>query len=477
MGSNGGLALKALRRKTSAVAASCVAVIAIVAGCDSANQYMPPPPPKVTVSVPIRRSFTDYLEYTGTTKAVETVDLRARVKGFLKQRNFEEGKVVKAGQLLLVIDEEPFKVAVDMSAARLAEAEAAVKKAEQSKAKEVSAAQLSLDEAVLLLARLEERRNKNLLDRNAGTRESLDQSEANRRKGEAQVEADKASLEQAKADYQTNILSAEANVAAARADLKNAEINLGYCRISAPFDGRISRRMYDVGNLVGDGQATVLATILKDDPIYSYVNVSESDLLRFQKLVREGRHKDFDKGDVIGLDMGLDNEDGFPHHGVLDYSNPSVDTSSGTVLARGVFSNADRVILPGLFVRIQVALEEKANALLLPERAISRDLVGPFAMIVVDQKDKDGKSSPVVERRDLTLGALVRAVTFGDLNQTIGDFREVTKGLKPDELVIIDNLQRCRPGSPVEPTRADVSPAKKSNATALNTPPTGSQAQ
>jgi len=407
-----------------------------------------PEPPEVTVSVPVQRSVTNYLEYTGTTKALETVDLRARVKGFLKERHFDEKSPVKKGQLLFVIDEEPFQVTLEMARARLTEAEATLKRAEQSKAKEVAAAQYDLDQASLVLARLDERRNRNLLDRNAGTREALDHSEATRRKAEAQVKADQAHLDQTIADYQTDILAAKGIVEAARSDVRNSEINLGYCRITAPFDGRITRRLFDVGNLVGDGQATVLATIYRDDLVYAYINMSENDLLRVRQMVREGRHKNLEKGDEIPLDLGLANEVGFPHRGVIDYSDPAVDSASGTVLSRGVFANADRVILPGLFVRIRVALEERPNALLVPERALGTDQEGRYLMIV---GNKD-----LVEKRKVRVGALE------------GSLRVIEENLKPGELVIVNGLQKARPEAKVKPKRLEQAERAVATATASN---------
>ena len=171
---------------------------------------------------------------------------------------------------------------LDQAKARLAEAEASLTKAKQSRAREVARAQLALDESQLKLARLAEARQRNLIGRNAGTREEMDQAEANRKKNEAQVEATRASLDQAEADYETNILAAEANVGSARTAVRNAEIELGYCRMYAPIDGRISRVNLHVGNLVGDGQSSLLATIVKIDPIYAYINVSEYDLLRYR---------------------------------------------------------------------------------------------------------------------------------------------------------------------------------------------------
>jgi membrane fusion protein (multidrug efflux system) len=441
--------LKSLRGKALAVSLSTVLWLILgISGCGAENKYAAPPPPEVTVSPPIRRSVTNYLEYTGTTKAVETVELRARVKGFLKERHFEEGKVVKEGQLLLVIDEEPFQVTLNAAQARLAEAKAALTKAEQSKAREVAAAQLALDQAALLLAKLDEGRNRRLVARNAGTQEALDQSEANLRKAEAQVDSDKANLDQANADYEVNILSAKARVNAAGSDVRDAEINLGYCRIVAPFEGRISRRAYDVGNLVGDGQATVLATILRDDPIYSYVTCSENDVLRFRKMAREGTHKDFEKGDEIPLDLGLANEEGFPHRGKLNYADPSVDPASGTILARGIFPNPGRVIVPGLFVRIRVALEEKPDALLVPEEALGTDQGGPFLLVVETVEREDPGTRKLVKREVSTL----RKVKLGSQE---GNLRVITEGLGPADLVIVNGLQKARPGSEIKPIRRD----------------------
>jgi RND family efflux transporter MFP subunit len=434
--------LRPLPRKVSVSLASAALLLGLVAGCQKDDSFVPPPPPDVTVQVPIRRAVTSYVEFTGTTKAQETVDLRARVKGFLKDRRFEEKVPVKKDQLLFIIDEEPFQVALAMAKARLDEADAAFRKAEQSKAKEVSAAQLALDQASLGLAKVEEQRTKNLVARNAGTRESLDEAEATRRKAEAQVEADRASLDQATADYQTNILSARANVEACKADARNAEINLGYCRITAPFDGWVSRRLFDVGNLVGEGNSSVLATIYKDDPIYAYVSVSENDLLMFRQMAREGSHKNYEKGEMIALDLGMGDEKGFPHAGVLDYSDPSVDPLSGTVQARGLFDNPGRVIIPGLFVRVRCAKKSTPNALLVPEEALMTDQKGRYLLIV---GDKD-----VVERRDVAVGS------------QDGGLRVIEANLKPDDRVIIRGLQRARPGDPVKVAKLEPAVASAS---------------
>jgi membrane fusion protein (multidrug efflux system) len=434
------------RQKT--VAALLTAVLTLFgsfAGCGPGNTYAPPPPPEVTVSPPLQRSVTSYAEYTGTTKAFQSVDLRARVKGFLKQVDFQEGAGVKANQLLMVIDEEPFQVKVEMAKAKLEETAAALQKAEQSKAPDVAAAQLELDQAKLVLAKVEERRSRALLARNAASREDVDKAEATTKQNAAQVDADKASLEQARADYKTNILSARANVDAAKSDLRNAEIDLGYCRIYAPIDGQITRKLVDVNNLVGDGEATVLATIVKDDPIYAYMSASEADLLRFREMVSKGERVDYHK-ETIPLELGLANEQGFPHQGKLDYADPGVDPGTGTIQARGIFPNEKHVIVPGLFVRIRVAAEQHPNALLIPERALGADQGGRFLLVV----NRDN----VVEQRHVTVGAAE------------GTMRVIESGLKPDDLVVVNGVQRARPGLKVKTKRAETTPAKSAASSA-----------
>jgi membrane fusion protein (multidrug efflux system) len=423
-----------LREVAAAVLSTAAVLLGAVVGCAPGNVYKPPPPPEVTVSPPLRRSLTTYAEYTGTTKAVAQVDLRARVKGFLKEVRFQEGADVKAGDVLLVIDEEPYRVKVDEAKARLDEAEASLKKAQQSKAREVAAAQLALDQASLLLAQVEERRSRALLARNAASRDDVDRADADTKKNAAQVEADKANLEQARADFDTNVLAAQANVESARAALEDAKINLGYCRVASPVDGRISRVSVDKGNLVGDGDSTVLATVVKDDPVYAYVSVSDADVLQFREQVRQGKRVDFSK-ETIPMDLGMAPETGFPHRGRVDYADPAADPGTGTVQARGVFPNPDHVILPGLFVRLRVPVEERTAALLVPESALGADQSGRFVLVV----GRDG----VVEQRPVKPGA-----------KADDGLRIIESGLNADDLVVVNGLQRARPGAKVNPKRA-----------------------
>lgn len=438
-------------RKVAALVASMgVLVLSQAAGCGKGNTYVAPPPPDVTVAKPTVRTVTDYLEYTGTTRPVLRVELRARVKGFLKQKLFKAGADVKEGDLLFVIDEEPFQVRLDQAKAKLAEAEAALKKAQQSKARQVAQAQLDVDQSQLALAKLDESRNRALLGRNAGSREEFDKAEANRKKFEAQVEADAASLEQSKADYEINILSAKSSLEAASADVRNAEIDLGYCRVTAPFDGRITLNEVDVGNYVGDGQATILATVVKLDPIYTYVNLSEDDLLRLQRLKKASPHDS-----PIPMEIGLGNEEGYPHEGKTEYTDPSVDPGTGTVRARGIFANPGGAITPGLFVRVRLPIAERSGALLVPGRAIGSDQAGSYLLVV-------GKDN-LVERRQVKEGS------------EIDGLRVVDGKLSTSDLVVVDGLQRARPGQKVNPKPAAEPVASLASASsslpAENSPP------
>jgi membrane fusion protein (multidrug efflux system) len=418
------------RRRPFSLATGLLISLAGLSGCGEGNVYHEPPPPEVIVTPPVTDAVTSYVEYVGTAQAFEKVELRARVKGFLRQKLFKDGAEVKAGQLLFVIDEEQFQVRLEQAKARYAEAEAALRKAQNSKIREVAQAQLDLDEAQLGLARLEEARYQHLVARNASSREDLDRAEATRKKNEAQVASDKANLEQAKADYEVNILAAKSSVAAAHAEMRTAEIDLGYCRISAPIDGWINHREFDVGNFVGDGQSTVLATIVRTDPIHAYISISEDDLLRVESMVRQGRQKDY-RNEPIPIEMGLGNEIGYPHTGHVDYLDPSIDSGTGTVRIRGVFSNPDGIVSPGLFVRIRMPLERREDALLVPERAISSDQAGQY-LLVVGKEDK-------VERRSVKLGT------------TLGALREVVGEIEHGDRVVVDGLLRARPGLKVQP--------------------------
>ncbi|QXP83853.1 efflux RND transporter periplasmic adaptor subunit [Methylococcus sp. Mc7] len=316
------------------------------AGCEKPNTYVPPPPPKVIVSQPVEGPVTPYLELTGNTQAIKTVELRARVEGYLEKILFREGEIVKEGQLLFLIQQNTYD-------AKLKEAKA----------------QVLADKARLMHAETEFARFSGLLKQNAA----------------AQTDVDRWHYERDSA--QAAVMASEANVDLAR-------LNLSYTEVRAPFTGRAGRRLKDPGNLVGAGEKTVLAEINQIDPIYAYFTISEQDLLRVR-----GKHQDeatSPRMPDVPVFLGLVNEDGYPHQGKLDFAGIRLDPSTGTLLLRAVFPNPDYSILPGLFARLKAPVDTAQSALLIPVEAISYDQIGPYVLVVND--------SNLVERRSITTG-------------------------------------------------------------------------
>ena len=400
-------------------------------GCGKQNAYVEPPPPEVTVTHPVQRTVTEYLEVSGMTQPMEMIEIRARVKGFLKERHFVEGADVKKGQLLLVIDEEPFQIQLDAANSRLREAEAALQQAIVSKSREVARAQVKLSESQVRLARQEEQRVRSLSDRKISTEAEREQTLATREAREAELESAKANLDQGVATYDTTILSCQAQVESAKTTVRNAALDLSYCRMSSPIDGRISRVNVDIGNLVGDGQASVLATIVRLDPIYAYANVSELDVMRTPALRQFGSSSEAKPKEPIRVDLGLAAQTGYPISGDLNYSDPSLDQATGTLQIRGLFANPERALLPGMFVRMRIPVGEKPEAFLVPERSLGTDQGGRYVLVV----GPEGK----VEYRPVRIGV------------SVNEMRVVEGQLALTDQVIVEGLLRARPGATVVP--------------------------
>lgn len=364
------------------------AVLACLAAtaCNEPNAYKAPPPPKVVVAHAKVAPVTDYLELNGKVQSSESVDLTARVQGYLQSLHFTDGAMVKKGQLLFVIEPEPFE-------ASLRQAEADVASAE----------------ATLARAKAEFARAQKLFTEKAGS-----ESDVTRWRQERD--------------------SATAAVAVAKAKAEVARINLGYTRVTAPFDGRIGRRLVDVGNLVGPGEKAVLATLVRVAPIYAYVTMNERDLQRmFPSSAATG-----DKGKpaaatlpAMPLELGLSDEPGFPHVGKLDFVDNKVDQDTGTLLLRGVFENKDGRMLPGMFARVRLAVSRRDKALLVPEGAVGLGQGGHYVLVVNDKN--------VAEPHPVTLGPAQ------DGNYVIDS------GISEADKIIISGLQMVRPGTPVTP--------------------------
>src|SRR6185437_3236949 len=311
------------RAARAAATTAIVVSFILLAGCEQ-NAFVPPPPPSVDVAVPVQRSVTRYLEATGNTAPIKQVDLVARVQGVLQAISYQDGAFVKEGTSLFTIEPETYKLKLDQAQAAEAGAQASVKQSDA-----------------------DYKRQADLVQRQAVSQATLDTSTSNRDNAQA------------------NLLQAQANT-------KIAAVNFGYTNVTAPFDGIVSAHLVSVGELVGAASPTQLATIVQLDPIYVTFNVNEQDVLRIRA---EAARKGLTASDLkqLPIEVGLQTETGYPHTGKLDYASPTVNQSTGTLAVRGVLPNADRVLLPGYFVRVRVPLDQQQGALLVPDVALGSD--------------------------------------------------------------------------------------------------------
>ncbi len=324
-------------RQKRALRAAFVAICAFpLAACNaSRNAYVAPPPPKVVVAQPVQKAVTIYLNLTGNTLPFNSVDLVARVQGFLTDIDYVDGAEVKAGDKLFGIERDQYQAQLDQAKATLAS-----------------------NQATLAYNQAEYQRQAQL-----GKQDFASQ---------ATVQEWKSKADQAAAE----VLNAEAAI-------ETAQINLNYTTVSAPFDGVVTRHLVDRGALVGVGSPTKLATIIQLDPLYVYFTMSEPQILRIKvnnaKAGIEFRTTDLSS---IPVEIGLQGEDGFPHQGHMDYASPQVDASTGTLEVRAIFDNKDRRLLPGLFVRVRTPITRLNNAILVPDPAIGTSQEGRYLLVV-----------------------------------------------------------------------------------------------
>ena len=369
----------------------CLLVLVATVGCgDHSPKVAPPQPLVVPCSQPVSREVTDYVDFTGRTDAVESVDIRPRVTGYLVEMPFREGTEVKAGDLLFVVDPRPYQAQLDQSKGLV-----------------------TLYQAQLILARATYARDQNIAKTpGAVSLQQLDQDKAAVGEAEAQVAAYKASLEV----YQ---------------------LNLDFTRVTSPIEGQISRYYLTRGNLVVQDQ-TLLTTVVSTDPMYAYFDVDEATLLRIRRAVSEGRIPVPQRGQVPVL-MGLQGEDGFPHQGSVNFVNNQVNPTTGSISFRGVFPNPKpatgfRLLSPGMFVRMRLPIGQPHPALLVVDSAIVADQ-GLKYVYVVDEHNT----------------TQYRRVTTGPLESD--GLRVIVDGLTANDLVAVGALQQVRPRMQIQPER------------------------
>lgn len=339
------------------------------------------PPAQVTASQPVRRPVVEWDEYVGRFEAVDTVEIRARVNGYLTEVHVVDGQEVDKGDLLYTIDPRPLERAVALAKAEL----------EQARVK-VANAQLDVD------------RGRPLVDRKVISEKTFD---------------DRASL----------VRDAEAQVRVADARLKAAELELSYARITAPVAGRMGRSIVTTGNWVSGGAssgATLLSTIVSQDPIQVYFDVSEANALKYkrQAAARSKNGPDALKGIAVGI--ALPDEHGFPHTGRLDFVDNRLDAGTATLRVRAIVDNKSGLFSPGMFGRVRVSVEGEKVSLLVPDEAIGTDQASRFVYVA----GADGKA----ERRAVRLGPLADGL------------RIVREGVQPEDWIIVRGVQRVRPG-------------------------------
>lgn len=382
-------------------------VLAVIAlqGCGEGNSAAPAaaPPPPVSVAAVIEKRVNDWDEFTGRLEAVDTVDVRPRVSGYIERVAFHEGSEVERGDLLFEIDPRPFQTELNRVEAELARARSQFE-----------------------LAQSQLRRSEQLLQQNFISQQAYD---------------DRASASR----------EAAANVKAAEAAVANARLNLDYTKVRSPVAGRVGRAEVTVGNLVnglGGPNASLLTTVVSLDPIYAYFDVDEQVYLKYGDLARTGERPS-SRTHRSPIYLGLAHEQGFPHQGYVDFFDNQLNPQTGTIRARAVFANKERAFTPGLFARLKLVGSGAYDGILINDRAIGTDQSKRFVLVVgVDNK------------------ALYRQVTLGPL---VDNLRVVKQGLKPGEVVVVNGVQRVRPGEPVTPQRIPMEGSGEATVSAAGT--------
>jgi RND family efflux transporter MFP subunit len=376
------------------LSAILIVVAGLLSGCEEkqAAQAAAPPAPPVTVAQPVKRTVTDWDELTGRFDAVQQVQVRPRVGGFITDVEFRDGAFVKAGDLLYLIDARPFEAIATQADGQLSDARAKVELAKRE-----------LDRALTL------QQSQNVADSTVDQRRQA-------------------------------LQAARASETQAEGVLKAAQLNVEFTHVTAPIDGRAGRHLVDIGNLVqgSEGNSTILTSIVSLDPIYVYFDIDEATYLKYNRLWFEGKRPS-SRDNPNPVEVTLTGETKPSHKGTVDFLDNQLDVSTGTLRGRAVIPNKDLSILPGQFGRVRLIASAPYEALLVPDTAVATDQARKILFVVKDDNS--------VEARPVVLGPLDEGL------------RVVREGLKPEDRVVVDGLQRVRVGAKVTPREAKPAPA------------------
>jgi membrane fusion protein (multidrug efflux system) len=400
-----------------------------LAGCQSASKaqgQMAFPPPPVSVLEVNAQDVPIYGEYAAQTFARDMVEVRGRVDGYIEKRLFQVGADVREGQALYVLDTRPYSADVDKAKADVAQSEANLEFAKKQVALIQAEANLTQAKANLAKAQQDVDRLQPLVSQEAAAKQDLDNAVAALDANKANVAALAANVEQTRLQARTNIDSAAAQLASNKALLQTAALNLGYATITAPISGRIGDSLIEVGGLVSKTAAQPLTTIVPLDPIWVRFKVSEAEYLAYEKS------KERQSSVAMPIRLVLADDSVFPHEGQIRNTVNQVDLKTGTLEIQGTFPNPEHTVLPGQFGRVRLLTHEARNVIVVPQRAV-QELQSMQSVFTVGPDNK----------------AQLRTIVTGD---RVGDGWIVTQGLKPGDKVIVEGVQKVRPGAPVQPT-------------------------
>jgi RND family efflux transporter MFP subunit len=366
-------------------------LLPLVASCGKSGPQAPPPP-QVSVAQVLEKRVKDWDEFTGRLQAVETVEIRPRVSGYIDKVAFTEGSLVKRGTLLFVIDPRPYQAEYDRAAADLKRFKTA-----------------------LDLGRIELVRVQRLKESGAVSEEELD-------------------------ERKSTVAQSEANVSGSQAALEAAALNMNFTKVSSPIDGRVSRAEVTRGNLVtgGTNGGTLLSSVVSTDPIYIYFDADEQSYLRYVQIARSGEQPtSHDAGKPV--QVGLANEEGFPHTGTVDFVDNQLNPQTGTIRARAVLQNKDGQFTPGLFARVQLLGSAEYSAILIDDRAVNTDQSQKYVLVL--------GANNQIEYRKVKLGRVVDGL------------RVVREGLKSGDVIVVNGAQRVHPGVTVTPQKVTMGAA------------------